>query len=268
MAGLFDALSTTYDGVGVDFFAPIGASLLRALPPRSGERWLDVGCGRGAVLLPAAAAIGPAGRAVGIDISAAMVASTLERAAAAGLGNVEARVDDAQTSALEPASFDTLSSSLVLFFLADPAAALAGWSRLLVPGGRLGVTTFGPTDPRWQEVDDVFAPYLPPGMVDARTTGAVGPFGSDDGMADLVRGAGFVDVATVTDAIDVRFADADQWNAFTWSVGQRQMWLSVPEAERPAVRAEAGLRLARHAAPDGSITLSRSVRHTLALTPG
>ena len=142
MAGLFDALSTTYDGVGVDFFAPIGASLLRALPPRSGERWLDVGCGRGAVLLPAAAAIGPAGRAVGTDISAAMVASTLERAAAAGWGNVEARVDDAQTSALEPASFDTLSSSLVLFFLADPAAALAGWSRLLVPGGRLGVTSF------------------------------------------------------------------------------------------------------------------------------
>ena len=72
IAGLFDAVSDSYDTVGVDFFQPIAAGLVDELNPQSGERWLDVGCGRGAVLLRASAAIGPEGRAVGIDISSGM----------------------------------------------------------------------------------------------------------------------------------------------------------------------------------------------------
>lgn len=72
-AALFDAVAGTYDSVGVDFFQPIAQGLLAAMPPRPGERWLDIGCGRGAVLLPAAEGVGPQGRSVGLDISPAMV---------------------------------------------------------------------------------------------------------------------------------------------------------------------------------------------------
>jgi ubiquinone/menaquinone biosynthesis C-methylase UbiE len=267
MAALFDSLADRYDQVGVDFFQPIADSLLAELGPRAGESWLDIGCGRGAVLLPAATSIGPSGTATGTDISPAMVESVRRIAAEQGLMNVRVLVDDAQDPAPGGEPVDAISSSLVLFFLADPAAAVAAWLPLLSPGGRIGITTFGGVDPRWAEVDSVFDAYLPPAMKDARTSGRTGPFSSDAGMEALVAGAGFADVDTVSGTVPVRFTDVDHWHEFTWSVGQRAMWLSVPEAERPAVLDQARRRLDEIAAPDGSITFSQPIRHTLAVRP-
>src|SRR4051812_1704420 len=148
---LFDVVSESYDDVGVPFFQPIAASLLRALPPRAGERWLDVGCGRGAVLLQVAPAVRP-GTVVGTDLSTGMLDGCRQSLAETGLDNVELVQDDAQEPQVGGGPYDTLSSSLVLFFLPDPAAALRSWLPLVAPGGRIGVTTFGEIDPRWVAV--------------------------------------------------------------------------------------------------------------------
>ena len=61
MATLFDRLADTYDAVGVDFIAPIAEGLVLELDPQPGERALDVGCGKGAALVPLAAAVGATG---------------------------------------------------------------------------------------------------------------------------------------------------------------------------------------------------------------
>jgi hypothetical protein len=84
-------------------------------------------------------------------------------------------------------------------------------------------------------------------------------------MERLLTDAGYRDVRTVVESIDVRFADADEWEAFTWSIGQRAMWLAVPESDRPAVRSAAGAILAEYAGPDGSVVFEQVVRHTLGL---
>lgn len=267
MAALFNNLSDTYDGVGVDFFQPIASTLISAMAPLSGERWLDIGCGRGAVLLPIAKAIGPTGRAVGLDISAGMIEHSRALAKEAGLTNVDCFVDDAQAPKLAQGPFDTISSCLVLFFLTDPLNALRHWLPLLKLGGQLGVTTFGEVDPRWRHVDEVFQPFLPPQMRDARTSGKEGPFESDEGMEQLLRDAGFSSVHTVKATIPVRFANAEQWYAFTWSVGQRVMWLAIPEESRFQVRKEAESRLAKYAEPDGSVVFQQSIRNTFGVRP-
>lgn len=267
MANLFDKLSDSYDEVGVDFFQPIAATLLAAMPPVEGERWLDIGCGRGAVLLPVAEAIGPHGLAVGIDISSGMIEHARRLALHAGLRNVECEVDDAQSPSTVKGPFDTISSSLVLFFLADPLNALQNWLPLLKPGGRIGVTTFGSVDPQWEEVDEVFLPHLPPAMKDARTSGKEGPFASDEGVEKLFLNSGFSDVRTAKATIHVHFADSQHWYDFTWSVGQRMMWLAIPEHLRADVRREAEARLAQYAEPDGSITFTQEVRNTLGTRP-
>ncbi|MGB7981462.1 MAG: hypothetical protein WCF36_11800, partial [Candidatus Nanopelagicales bacterium] len=66
-ARLFDDLAESYDAVGVEFFAPIALGLVDALAPAPGERVADLGCGKGAFLLPAARAVGRRGRVVGVD---------------------------------------------------------------------------------------------------------------------------------------------------------------------------------------------------------
>ena len=268
VAGLFDRTSATYDNVGVDFFKPIARGLVSRLAPQPGEAALDIGCGRGAVLFPLADAVGPTGRVVGIDLAAGMVAATTADVAAAGdaYAHVTVRSGDAQVPDLpDEGPFDLVASSLVLFFLPDPGAAVANWRSLLKEGaGRVGITTFGPFNEEWRAVDEVFQPYLPPQMPDPRTQGAASPFASDAGVEGLFTAAGFGDVTTDHDTVPVRFENEDHWHEWTWSVGQRRMWEAVPESERAAVKATAYERLAGCRDHEGRIGFDQVVRYTLA----
>lgn len=268
VAEVFDAVADTYDNVGVEFFRPIARGLVDALAPRPGERALDVGCGRGAVLFPLADAVAPGGAVTAIDLAPQMVAATAADVAAAGLDPdhvaVDVRQGDAMAPDVAPDSVDVVASSLVLFFLPDPAAALAAWREVLVEGGRLGVTTFGAHSEAWHAVDGVFAPYLPTGIPDPRNMSAETPFGSDAGMERLVAGAGFTDVRTESWTISLRFDDVDHWHRWSWSVGQRRMWLLVPEDERAAVRARAAEHLEATRDADGRIGFDQVIRYTLA----
>jgi O-methyltransferase/aklanonic acid methyltransferase len=82
MRKVFDQASSTYDGVGVEFFRPIARGLVAELAPQWGERGVDVGCGRGAVLFPLAEAVGPRGHVTGIDLSPRMMSAPNDALAA------------------------------------------------------------------------------------------------------------------------------------------------------------------------------------------
>ena len=185
----FDAIADYYDQSGVPYFAPTAAGLVEALAPRPGDRALDIGCGRGAVSVLLAEAVGPSGRLTAVDLSPAMVAHTralLERTG----GEFEVAVMDAADPGLPAASFDVVAASLVLFFLPDPLDALARWVRLLAPGGRIGLVTMGDEDPVSVEVNALFRPWLPPAMLDPKALGPSGPFADDASMEALLTAAG------------------------------------------------------------------------------
>jgi len=267
LKGLFDAVADSYDQVGVDFFAPIAEGLVSQLDPQPGERALDLGCGRGAALLPIARRVGPTGRVLGGDLAPRMVAECRRLAAQERLDHVEVRELDAQEPVLPDdgyaTDFDLIASSLVLFFLPDPGAALGRWLPLLRPGGRVGVSTFADQDPAWGRVEAVFRPYLPPDMLDARTSGRTGSFASDEGVEELLRRAGFADVRTVHLPLTARFADPEQWYRFSMSVGQRAFWGAVPDVDRPGVKDEALRRVAEAAGPEGALAFDQDLRYTL-----
>lgn len=267
VAGVFDRAADTYDAVGVPWFGPIAQVLVDELAVRPGERVVDVGCGRGAALLRLAEATGPSGHVLGLDLAPRMVELTAADARARGLDHVELRVADARDPELPQEAYDVVCSCLVLFFLPDPAAALRTWTASLVPGGRLGVSTFGAQDSRWKAVDALFAPYLPQAMLDARASGTRGPFASDEGVEQLLRDAGLEDVRTVTADVEAVFSGPEQWLDFSWSHGQRAMWEAVPVEEHPDLRRRATAMLEQVAGPGRRLSFVQQVRYTLGRRP-
>lgn len=267
VAAVFDRVADTYDNVGVPWFTPIAERLVRELAPSPGERALDIGCGRGAALFPLADAVGPTGRVTGFDLAPRMVDATRRDVDARGLTTVDLQVLDAAAPQLPADSVDVAVSSLVLFFLPDPAAALRAWRHLLVPGGRLGLSTFGERSRQFEALDAVFRPYLSPQLLDARTSGTSGPFASDRGVEELLGAAGYDRVRTAGFDLRVGFADVEEWRRWSFSHGQRAMWDAVPEADRPRVLAAAAELLDDSRDADGQIGLTQRVRLTLAHRP-
>lgn len=261
VAGVFDRAADTYDDVGVPWFRPIAQGLVDELAVRPGDRVVDLGCGRGAALSLLAAAAGPDGDVLGLDLAPRMVELTARDLA--HLPQVQVQVRDVRDPGLPPASRDVVASSLVLFFLPDPAAAVATWAGLLAPGGRLGVTTFGAQDPRWQQVDELFTPFLSQRMLDARASGRRGPFASDEGVEQLLRDSGLVDVRTAHRQVQAVLRDADHLLQFMWSHGQRAMWEAVPAEQHEALRDQVREVVARVGGTDGSLRLDQDVRITL-----
>ena len=107
---------------------------------REGERVLDLGSGGGIDVLLSARRVGPSGFAYGVDMTDDMLALARKNAAKAGAGNVEFRKGDIEALPLEDASVDVVISNCVINLSTDKPAVLAEMYRVLVPGGRIGIS--------------------------------------------------------------------------------------------------------------------------------
>ncbi|WP_454761688.1 class I SAM-dependent methyltransferase [Caulobacter segnis] len=116
--------------------APIAEAVVEAAGLANGEAVLDVGCGSGATTFAAAWRTGPTGRAVGVDISPALVELARRRAGEDGLEGVEFLLADAQAHAFK-AEYDAIVSRFGVMFFPDPVAAFANLRTALKPSGRL-----------------------------------------------------------------------------------------------------------------------------------
>jgi len=101
-----------------------------ALPPAS--RWLDVGCGTGALTQTVLEHAAPS-EVVGTDPSVAYIA--LARARMDGDPRVHFEIGDAQALRAAAATFDMVVSGLVLNFVPRPELAVAEMARVTRPGG-------------------------------------------------------------------------------------------------------------------------------------
>lgn len=155
---------------------PFSDAVLRLAAAKPGERVLDIGCGCGATTFELAA---QTGNALGVDISAPMIARARERASAMKSA-ASFMLADAATHAFEPASFDLLASRFGIMFFADPVAAFAHLRKTLAPGGRTAFVCWRPLKENPWFAVPLFAalPHVP--APEPAVPGAPGPFAFDD----------------------------------------------------------------------------------------
>lgn len=106
---------------------------LQRLHLKPGERVIDIGCGPGFLCKSMAAAVGAAGRVIGIDISEDLIDFATNHQDS---DCIEYRVGNATALPVESAQFDVAVSTQVIEYVADADAALHEIARVVRPGGR------------------------------------------------------------------------------------------------------------------------------------
>lgn len=144
VAETYSAAADHYTAPTLGFWDRLGADTIDRLALPLGSAVLDVCCGAGASALPAARAVGPGGRVLGLDLAEPLLQIARHRAAAEGLDHVEFRCADATATSLPDASFDAVVCVFGVFFAADMPAFVREMTRLTRPGGTVALTTWGP----------------------------------------------------------------------------------------------------------------------------
>ena len=98
---------------------PVTQKLIAGLHLSAGARVLDVGCGVGDPALQIAAAVGPQGTVLAIDLAPGMVAATRRRAQVLGLANITCRVAAAEELTEPAGSFDAVAARFTLMSMPD-----------------------------------------------------------------------------------------------------------------------------------------------------
>ena len=101
---------------------------------------LDIGPGNGTYTIAAARQVGPEGKLFAIDIEPRMIERVQKNAAAAGVGNIEARVADVYDMPFDDRTFDVITMIAVLGEIPEPDRALAECHRVLQLDGTLAIS--------------------------------------------------------------------------------------------------------------------------------
>ncbi|MDA3648471.1 methyltransferase domain-containing protein [Saccharopolyspora indica] len=232
-----------YDGMLDDFNAPLFA----AAGIGADHRVLDVGCGPGSTTRLAA---GRAKSAVGVDISAAMVARA--RADAADLDNIEFVQADAQVHPFPEAGFDVVISRGGVMFFADLVAAFANIRRALRPGGRLAFISPTAPDPagNYARATSALAEFM---TRPSPASSGMMSLATPDRIDEVLDAAGFRDIAVekvrATENLGRNAADAAD---FICSLAPVQFNLrDVDTSTVDRLRGELATGLQPHETPQG-----------------
>ncbi|NJK73491.1 MAG: class I SAM-dependent methyltransferase [Microcoleus sp. SU_5_6] len=140
---VFNAASDYFDAPALSFWNRFGKQTIDRLSLHPGDRVLDVCCGTGASAIPAAISVGSTGQVLGIDIAESLLQLARNKSQQQGLENIEFRYGDFENLGLPDASFDAIVCVFGIFFVPDMLSAIRELWRMVRPGGKLAITSWG-----------------------------------------------------------------------------------------------------------------------------
>ncbi|WP_163268919.1 class I SAM-dependent methyltransferase [Chelativorans alearense] len=230
----------------------VAAEFLDWLAFPAGARWLDVGCGTGALSETILNRAAPH-QVLGIDPSEAFLDFARSRLSEP---RIAFKIADAQALPVEDEAFDVAVAGLVLNFVADPARALLEMRRVVRPGGSLAVYVWDyagemqlmrrfweaavTLDPAARELDE----------------GRRFPICKPEPLRALFAEAGLDDIQDRAIDVPTVFRDFDDyWSPFLGGQGPAPGYcVSLSETKRQSLQEK--LRAELPAGPDGSIRLT------------
>lgn len=171
-------------GESAQLFDEIGVS--------EGDRVLEIGCGPRGCLDLLSARVGPSGKVVGIEVGEDAAATANAFLTDQGIANVEVLCGDARALALPQASFDLVTSRLVLVNIPEPESVVSTAVALARPGGAVA----------FHEVDWVAVMCDPPSQAWTSLVNVLNIFSEKNGndlfigrkLPRMLREAGLVDI--------------------------------------------------------------------------
>ena len=188
-----------------------------------------------------------------------MLEHAKERARRAGRGNVSFKEGDAEDPGTHPGwspeAFNVILAGNVIQFLPRPAHAVWHWLDLLTPDSTAGIAWTVAQDPQWAPVIGAVDAYVPDGVPAFAAFMRRPPFGAIGAVEQMLTGAGYRDVATITRQATVTYRSPQQW----WATYQTQgpwaiSWRHIPPDRLPGAQRDACTLLERIREPDGSLT--------------
>ena len=171
---------------------------------RAGETVLDLGSGGGLDVFLAAKAVGPTGKAIGLDMTEDMIALARRNAERGGYENTEFVLGDIENMPIDDGLVDCVISNCVINLCPDKDAAFAEIARVLKPGGRVAIS------------DIALRKTLPDDLktsLDAYVGCIAGAIKTEEIEAGL-KAAGLTDILVVDDKADLNaYSEVDEQQA-------------------------------------------------------
>ena len=223
-----------------------------------GSRVLDVAAGYGEPALTAARRAGAAGAVVATDISSEMLAYGRERAAEAGIENVEFVESPAMALDFPESSFDAALSRWGIIFEPEGEAVAARVRGFLKPGARFAIASWGPPErvpmialPMTIASETLDLPLPPPGTP--------GPLSrpTPEAIGGILEAAGFSDVQVEEADVVIEWDSPEDFTRFnTEIVPPMRVLLAARPEEAEEKTLPAITEAIRQTSGDGRVALS------------